>query len=413
AVLVLAKLCDDEGLFEAAGAAIARVRVGSHGLLRQVFLIASIITAVLSLDATVVLLTPVVLATVRRLRTPLRPYAYATAHLANAASLLLPVSNLTNLLAFHLARLSFTKFTLVMALPWLAAVAVVYVIFRWFFAKDLRVTPHPEESAAAPRPPVFVLVVVGLTLAGLAVAQSDGIASGVGGTGRRLRAGGAQPASWTPHRGRDRAFCERVLSGVRSRPGRGGAGGHAQRNRQRDVQGVAARREPARVARHRRGGRCPGQRRQQPAGDAGAAAAGSTQRTGGHPGGTARGQHRTEPDLCRFAVESVVAPRATPAQRRSQCGRIHPVGAVHRAPDTGGGRTCVVGVRATAGCLGAQTHALTRTGCDARTANTRARMGRAATTVNGVSRGKSVSSDSISAARTIVASASVASSIAK
>lgn len=176
AVLVLAKLCDDEGLFEAAGAAIARVRVGSHGLLRQVFIIASTITAVLSLDATVVLLTPVVLATVRRLRTPVRPYAYATAHLANAASLLLPVSNLTNLLAFHLAHISFTKFTAVMTLPWLATIAVVYVIFRWFFAADLRVTPHPEEPGPTPRPPVFVLVVVGLTLAGFAVAQSVGVA---------------------------------------------------------------------------------------------------------------------------------------------------------------------------------------------------------------------------------------------
>jgi arsenical pump membrane protein len=176
AVLVLAKLCDDEGLFEAAGGAIARVRVGSHGLLRQVFVIASTITAVLSLDAAVVLLTPVVLATVRRLRTPVRPYAYATAHLANAASLLLPVSNLTNLLAFHLAHLSFTKFTAVMALPWLATIAVVYLIFRWFFAADLRVTPHPEEPGPTPRPPVFVLVVVGLTLAGFAVAQSVGVA---------------------------------------------------------------------------------------------------------------------------------------------------------------------------------------------------------------------------------------------
>jgi arsenical pump membrane protein len=104
AVLVLAKLCDDEGLFEAAGAAIARGRVGSGGLLRRVFVIAATITAVLSLDAAVVLLTPVVLAAVRRLRTPVRPYAYATAHLANGASLLLPVSNLTNLLAFHVAR---------------------------------------------------------------------------------------------------------------------------------------------------------------------------------------------------------------------------------------------------------------------------------------------------------------------
>ncbi|WP_269455129.1 SLC13 family permease, partial [Mycobacterium kyorinense] len=124
AVLVLAKLCDDEGLFEAAGAAMARARFGSQQLLRQVFVIAAVITAVLSLDATVVLLTPVVLATVRWLGAPVRPHAYASAHLANAASLLLPVSNLTNLLAFHTADLSFIKFTAVMALPWLAAVAV-------------------------------------------------------------------------------------------------------------------------------------------------------------------------------------------------------------------------------------------------------------------------------------------------
>lgn len=176
AVLVLAKLCDDEGLFEAAGAAIARGRVGSGGLLRRVFVVASLITAVLSLDAAVVLLTPVVLAAVRRLRTPVRPYAYATAHLANGASLLLPVSNLTNLLAFHTANISFTRFTVLMALPWLGAVATLYVVFRWFFAGDLRVQPDPERRGPAPRPPVFVLVIVGLTLAGFAVAQSVGVA---------------------------------------------------------------------------------------------------------------------------------------------------------------------------------------------------------------------------------------------
>ncbi len=176
AVLVLAKLCDDEGLFEAAGAAIARGHVGSGGLLGRVFVVAATITAVLSLDAAVVLLTPVVLAAVRRLRAPVRPYAYATAHLANGASLLLPVSNLTNLLAFHLANISFTKFTLLMALPWLAAVATLYLVFRWFFAGDLRVPPDPERLGPAPRPPVFVLVVVGLTLAGFAVAQSVGVA---------------------------------------------------------------------------------------------------------------------------------------------------------------------------------------------------------------------------------------------
>jgi arsenical pump membrane protein len=176
AVLVLAKMCDDEGLFEAAGAAMARGRVGSRRLLGQVFVIAAIITAALSLDATVVLLTPVVLTTVRRLRAPVRPHAYATAHLANAASLLLPVSNLTNLLAFNAAKLSFFKFSVLMTLPWLAAVGTVYVVFRVFFRRDLDVPLESQEDEPAPRTPVCALVVVTLTLAGFVIAEAVGLA---------------------------------------------------------------------------------------------------------------------------------------------------------------------------------------------------------------------------------------------
>jgi arsenical pump membrane protein len=176
AVLVLAKMCDDEGMFEAAGAAMARGRVGARRLLGQVFVIASIITAALSLDATVVLLTPVVLTTVRRLRAPVRPHAYATAHLANAASLLLPVSNLTNLLAFNASRLSFIKFTLLMTLPWLVAIGTVYVVFRVFFRRDLDVPLEPVKDEPAPPTPVFALVVVALTLVGFVVAEAVDVA---------------------------------------------------------------------------------------------------------------------------------------------------------------------------------------------------------------------------------------------
>lgn len=177
AVLVLAALCDDEGLFEAAGAAMARADVGppTH-LLRRVFVIAATLTAVLSLDATVVLLTPVVLVMVSRRRAPARPYAYATAHLANTASLLLPVSNLTNLLAFHDSGLSFVKFTALMAAPWLAATATVYLVFRWFFRRDLAAVPRHGRPGPAPALPVFVLVVLGLTLAGFAVTEMLGVA---------------------------------------------------------------------------------------------------------------------------------------------------------------------------------------------------------------------------------------------
>ncbi len=170
AVLVLAQLCDDEGLFRAAGAAMARTAgQNTSGLLAKVFVIGAATTAVLSLDATVVLLTPVVLATARVLSVPARPHAYATAHLANTASLLLPVSNLTNLLAFSAAGLSFVHFTAVMAPSWLAAVVVEFFLLRWLFARDLAVKPDPEPAADPVRVPVFVLVVLALTLVGFAV----------------------------------------------------------------------------------------------------------------------------------------------------------------------------------------------------------------------------------------------------
>ncbi|ORW66483.1 SLC13 family permease [Mycolicibacter senuensis] len=177
AVLVLAQLCDDEGLFEAAGAAMARADVGPpQHLLRRVFVIASCLTAALSLDATVLLLTPVVLTMARRRGAPMRPHTYATAHLANSASLLLPVSNLTNLLAFHATGLSFARFTALMAAPWLAATAVIYLIFRWFFRADLRATPVHLRAGPPPPVPLFALVVLGLTLAGFLVAETFGVA---------------------------------------------------------------------------------------------------------------------------------------------------------------------------------------------------------------------------------------------
>ena len=149
AVLVLAGLCDDEGLFEAAGAWMGRTSSGRpRRLMGQVFVIAAATTAILSLDATVVLLTPVVLATVRALRVPSRPHLYATAHLSNTASLLLPVSNLTNLLAFGVAGLSFTRFSVLMAAPWLLAVAVEYAVFRMVFRRDLAETAGSGRTAA-------------------------------------------------------------------------------------------------------------------------------------------------------------------------------------------------------------------------------------------------------------------------
>lgn len=176
AVLVLAHFCDVEGLFQACGAWMARRAAGSPGrLLVAVFVLASAITAVLSLDATVVLLTPVVLATAARAGVRARPHLYACAHLSNTASLLLPVSNLTNLLAFETSGLSFTRFAALMALPWLVAIGAEYLVFRRYFADDLTASLHSPEPGETPELPVFALVTVACTLAGFVVASAVGI----------------------------------------------------------------------------------------------------------------------------------------------------------------------------------------------------------------------------------------------
>ncbi|MEV6210692.1 arsenic transporter [Kitasatospora sp. NPDC051914] len=176
AVLVLARLCDDEGLFQACGAWMARTSAGRpERLLVQVFAAASVITAVLSLDATVVLLTPVVFATAARLGARPKPHVYACTHLSNTASLLLPVSNLTNLLALAASGLSFTRFAALMALPWVVAIGVEYAVFRRFFAADLDAGATAEGAAAEPEMPLFALLTIVGTLAGFVLTSVIGI----------------------------------------------------------------------------------------------------------------------------------------------------------------------------------------------------------------------------------------------
>ena len=178
AILVLAHLCEKDGLFRACGDWMARASAGSpRRLLAQVSVIASVTTAVLSLDATVVLLTPVVFATAARLEARARPHVYACTHLANSASLLLPVSNLTNLLAFAASGLAFGHFAALMAVPWLAAIAVEYAVFGRFFATDLNAGSGGGQDATDRDTglPVFTLTVVALTLAGFAAASAAGV----------------------------------------------------------------------------------------------------------------------------------------------------------------------------------------------------------------------------------------------
>jgi arsenical pump membrane protein len=177
AILVVAEMCAVEGVFAAVGSLVVRAgRRDPHRMLLLAFLAAAVVTAVLSLDATVVLLTPVVAAAATRAAASPRPMVHACVRLANSASLLFPVSNLTNLLALPSLHLSFLGFAALMAPVWLVVLAVEYVGQRVFFARDLAVRPGPD-GADPPTPlPLVPVLIVALMLAGFAVTSPLGLA---------------------------------------------------------------------------------------------------------------------------------------------------------------------------------------------------------------------------------------------
>ncbi len=175
ALLVLSHACDVLGVFRWLSQVIGSAGVGGPiRLFALAFTGAALTTALLNLDATVVLLTPVLVTMARHLRVSPRPMGYATVGLANSASTLMPVSNLTNLLAFAATGLGFIQFTALMALPWLVTVAIEFAIYRVFFRSDLRTTPRASTEERVPAP-VGALVILGATLIGFAVSSTVGV----------------------------------------------------------------------------------------------------------------------------------------------------------------------------------------------------------------------------------------------
>jgi len=173
ALLLLSALLERRGFFDWSSIQAARLSRGDgRRLYRNVFVLGALVTASLSLDTTAVILTPVVLAFVARLKLPARPYIFACAFVANVASLPLPVSNLTNLLFTGAFALPFGGFALRMILPQCAALLTNYALFWWLFRGDL--PPEfsgddlPDPMSVVPHEGYFraSVTVLGLVLAG-------------------------------------------------------------------------------------------------------------------------------------------------------------------------------------------------------------------------------------------------------
>jgi Na+/H+ antiporter NhaD/arsenite permease-like protein len=132
-VIVLAELTADAGAFDVIAVRVAGLARGNYpALFVLCVLFAAATTTVLNLDTTAVLLTPVMLALARKAGIAVIPLAMTTVWLANTASLLLPVSNLTNLLAANRVALPAAAVSSRMWPVQLASV-VVTMVFLWVF----------------------------------------------------------------------------------------------------------------------------------------------------------------------------------------------------------------------------------------------------------------------------------------
>lgn len=133
-VVILAELTSKAQTFDVLATRLAIVARGRFAVLFLLcVLLAVLVTVGLNLDTTAVLLTPIMLALADRAGVPPLPLAVTTAFLANTASLLLPVGNLTNLLAADRVALPPAAFAARMAAPEAVSVAATMVVLWIFF----------------------------------------------------------------------------------------------------------------------------------------------------------------------------------------------------------------------------------------------------------------------------------------
>lgn len=134
-LLLIGAAAAEDGLFEAAGTRLAHSRLGARSLLVVLLGLVAVVTAVLNLDTSVVFLTPVLVHAARARGLDERPFLYGSVFMANAASLLLPGSNLTNLLVLRTDHQDGATFAANMLPPWLVAcsltAAFVTAAFRF------------------------------------------------------------------------------------------------------------------------------------------------------------------------------------------------------------------------------------------------------------------------------------------
>ncbi|BBC03330.1 arsenical pump membrane protein [Bradyrhizobium elkanii] len=150
-MMLAAELARSEGLFDyLAAMAVEHARGSPQRLFLLIYAVGILVTALLSNDATAIVLTPAVYAATRAAGAKPLPYLFACAFIANAASFVLPISNPANLVVFGERMPHLFEWLRQFALPSLAAIVVTFVVLRLTQRRALAEgiiesrVPHPK-----------------------------------------------------------------------------------------------------------------------------------------------------------------------------------------------------------------------------------------------------------------------------
>jgi arsenical pump membrane protein len=177
-MMLLSELARIFGVFDwVASVAVEHARGSCVRLFTLIYIAGTVVTVLMSNDATAVVLTPAVFSAVRRSKAEPLPNLFACAFIANAASFVLPISNPANLVVFRTQMPPLPVWIAAFAVPSILSIASTYVVLRWYFRRDLQCAipsePHPTRITGNGRLVLAGIIATALVLLVASASNAD------------------------------------------------------------------------------------------------------------------------------------------------------------------------------------------------------------------------------------------------
>ena len=137
--------------FEWAADVVLRFSHTPQRLLLYLTLTSGILSALLVNDTICLMLTPLVIAVIRRGKLPLLPYLIALATSANIGSVATLVGNPQNMIIGHFSHIPFSQFSRTLAPAAIIGLAINFIILRFGFRRALRAATIEPEIHVVPK----------------------------------------------------------------------------------------------------------------------------------------------------------------------------------------------------------------------------------------------------------------------